>query len=266
MKRIAVLLFGMIATAGVSLEAAAYDYEYAYRQQREVSGFTGIQLTGSAEVLVTPSDKFEMVIIGEEDDVREYVSKVKNGVLHLTMPDDETGGKGNKDYRIRIMLKAPKLESISTTGSGIVNAFGTWESDGPFNVSTTGSSRVSIINVKAGSYSYKSSGSSQTDAGNLVISKELSVNIKGSGSLYFSDASARDMDVSIQGSGKANIEDSTVDSKLLLSTNGNGWIRINGKTDALKVKISGSGYIFGTIDYNSKDCDISGNGKINFEE
>lgn len=238
--------------------SAVYDYSNAYRETRDVSEFNAVALVGSCRVLFTPSDRYEVILEGEKEDVEKYVTEVKGGVLKLYMPsvdESEVGIKGffgrivNSvsseivDCKVRILISAPDICSLSVSGSGDIEVQKDWTAVSDLDVSVTGSGEVIM--------------------GDLAV-PSLSVRISGSGCLSSGNICARSMELSITGSGNISIGNADIKDKLKVNMAGSGDVKINGKAGDVVVNISGSGSVKGGLKYDSLDSSCSGSGKISF--
>lgn len=246
------ILFYPVCIAALSLATSCFadddDYKEFYRETRNLSGFNSIQLSGSADVVFTPADIYEVIVEGEGKDVRDFRTEVKNGSLCLYLPEKkEHWWSGiahmGRSCHVRIRVAAPGIREISSNGSGDIDVTGSWNVDGSAAISTSGSGDVEIGNVNAASFCFRSAGSGDLDAENVIAAESISIKISGSGDVDFDNIETKTVDISIAGSGD---------------------VELNGKTTDVNVSIAGSGDIHGRLEYENLNQHTAGSGRIHF--
>lgn len=277
MKRLSAILVGIVLLGLIPANSKIYDFSKAYKETRPMSGFTGISLSGSCRVLFTPSDKYEVILEGDKDDVTKYVTDMQGGVLRLYMPSVDESGDGVKRFfghlvnsvssditecNVRIRVSAPNISSLSVSGSGEIEVMKDWTSDSDIEASIAGSSEIIMRNLTAQSFSVKISGSGKFSSGTVQTAKAVSVKSSGSGSLEFDVVKAKTVEMSTAGSGDVRIETADISDRLDVKMAGSGDLRINGNAGHVVINISGSGSVKGRLAYDSIDSTSSGSGKI----
>lgn len=201
-------------------------------ETRQLESFQGIGISISAQVIYTPGSKHEIKIEGEEQDVKELLTKVEDGYLKLRY-------EKNRMHRSRLIIHvtSKELEKLSISGSANVESTEPISSE-EMNLAISGSGSIRFPALE---------------------SEEVDVRISGSGNVSLEKGNAEEMDVKISGSGKVLAEKFEV-SEFSASISGSGSCRITVE-DELKARLSGSGSIFykGDPQVNSTS---SGSGKV----
>ena len=183
------------------------------RQNRQVSGFTGLSLgvPGRLELRIGSS---EGVTIEADDNVLPLLETlVEDGTLKIR---PARRNLNLQTRAIRVVVTARSIERLSLGGSGSIHA-------DPLrarrlDVDVGGSGSVNLKGVEAESLSVSVGGSGDLQAGRGNVGK-LSVSIGGSGDVDLGRVQATGASVSVAGSGEATV-----------------WPR-----NALSVTIAGSG-------------------------
>lgn len=202
-------------------------------ETREVSGFDGIELSGSGEVIITQGGD-ESLTVETDDNVMEHVrTEVRGGTLHLGF---EEGLNLIDPTRLVFTVGVDDLSELSISGSGNVES-DSLDTD-RFSVTVSGSGNVQIDDLTADSVEARISGSGNVDLAGEATTQD--VTISGSGKYRAGDLQSDTAEASISGSGEATV-----------------WV-----TESLDSNISGSG----SVDYYGRpsiSTSGSGSGKIN---
>lgn len=199
---------------------------------RDLSPFDGIGIAISADVYYTPGNTHEIRIEGDEDDIRDLITEVKDGFLQVKYDNWRA-----RHSKLTLYITSSELECIRISGSA------------DFMVDQT---------VRADELELGLSGSGSIQLKKLE-SDEVDVKISGSGSAEIGGGMADEVDVKISGSGKFMAEAFEV-SECDVAISGSGNVRI-GVRDELDAKLSGSGKVYyrGNPRVNSV---ASGSGKV----
>ena len=199
---------------------------------RDLAPFDGVGIAINADVFYTQGNKHEIRIEGDESDIRDLITEVKDGFLQVKY----------ENWRIRhskltLYITSKELESVRVSGSADFMVEKPLVSDEmELGLSGSGNIRFSELN-----------------------SDEVDVKISGSGSAEIDAGSADEIDIKISGSGKCMAEGFEV-SECDVAISGSGNVRI-GVKDELDAKLSGSGKVYyrGNPRVNSV---ASGSGKV----
>ena len=229
MKR---LIISAAAVFALLLGSSFLSADMAADDVRKLEPFYGIGISIHADVFYTQDNNHEIKIEGNDKDVSDLITEVKDGFLQIKY----------KNYRIKrskvtLYITSKELESVKNSGSSQFKA-GKSVSSEEMDISISGSGGINF---------------SQIDT------EEIEVRISGSGDVTLDKGNAEEMGVRISGSGKLNAEAFEV-SAITAVISGSGSCRITAK-DELDAKISGSGKIYyhGDPQLNSVS---SGSGKV----
>ncbi len=205
-------------------------------ETRAVSGFHGVKLTGSGDVIVTQGDTEGLVVEAEDNILPLIETTVKgDGILHLGMKDHVGSVQTHKSVVYRLAVKT--LDKAVVEGSGSVRA-ASLTADG-LRIELPGSGEVSVDKLKAGTVTAEIDGS-----GNVKLAGEAhsqTVQIDGSGDYKAKDFKTDATAVEINGSGDARV---WANETLKVDINGSGEVGYAGHPKLTK-SVNGSGGVHG---------------------
>jgi Putative auto-transporter adhesin, head GIN domain len=178
------------------------------------TGFTGVELAGSDNVVVTRGDAFSVVATGPQEVLDKLEVTVKNGVLVVSRKSNMMNWNSDKGATIAVTL--PLLDSAELSGSG------------EMTVDTASGDSVDVV----------LSGSGNLDVAS-VTAKTLAVALAGSGDLTIRGGKADSGDVAVAGSGDVDVKGVTLASADI-SVAGSGDVDATA-TSTAEVSIVGSG-------------------------
>ncbi|MDX2047436.1 MAG: head GIN domain-containing protein [Chitinophagaceae bacterium] len=207
---------------------------------RKVSGFTGVTVSGAIELYVTQSNEEKVVISARDaEDVAKIETVVENGTLKIRFKNRNNwwGNQWNTSGRkFRAYVSLPVIKKLASAGSGNIYVQGKIKAD-DLRIGLSGSGNFEG-EVEAGKIDVGLSGSS-----NVRIKGKAgttSYSISGSGNIMGSNMAADFCDVSISGSGNAEL---TVNKELSARVSGSGNVRYYGSGLIRSVSTSGSGKV-----------------------
>jgi hypothetical protein len=205
-------------------------------EAREVSGFSGVALLGSGEVIITQGESEGLVIEADDNLLQLITSQVRGDTLELGFDRANWRASIQPSQPIRYLVAVRELGALDLAGSG----------------------RMEVADLSAEGLRLTLSGSGDIALDQLSAS-DLNVTLPGSGNLQLAGAVERQT-VGLGGSGNYEAGDlESQSAEVTLSGSGNVtlWVR-----EALDVRLSGSGTVnyFGTP---TVERDISGSGDIN---
>ncbi|MGN6104127.1 MAG: GIN domain-containing protein [Kofleriaceae bacterium] len=180
---------------------------------RKVEGFRGIELAGMIEVearIDRGAPKVE--VIGDPAFARYVFTTVEKGVLVI----DTKFPKHTRNAQIRVAVTAPRLDSVSISG--------------------TGAMRVSGLEAKtldariAGTGALSLAGTTST----------LRLDVHGTGEVRAKDLVASTAIVDIAGTAEASVHAS---ARAKIDISGTGAVRVHGRPSTLDKQISGTGVV-----------------------
>lgn len=201
-------------------------------ETRHVNNASKIRLMGDMDVIVDPGPTSVRVEL--DDNVIPYiVTSLEDGWLEIRTKENTSihSSKG-----IKVYITTPNITDLDATGSGDIKCNQRFSTDNTMSFVVTGSGDINA-DINAPKIAAQISGS-----GNLHISgetKDVSINIAGSGNYDGPQLKAENADVSISGSGDADL---FADGKLKASVVGSGNIKYKGNASVEK-QIVGSGTV-----------------------
>jgi hypothetical protein len=202
-------------------------------EERSVSGFTGVDLSGVGHVTISLGDEERLIVEAEENLLPYIETEVRGGMLVIGTRD---GVNLRPTRSIEFDLTVTELDAIEVSGSG--------EIDGPvleadrFTVDISGSGEVDLEGLEADTLVVEISGS-----GGLAIDggtvREQRITISGSGDYRARELESDLADVKVSGSGSMTIR---VAERLEADISGSGTVRYLGRP-AVEQSVSGSGTI-----------------------
>jgi hypothetical protein len=201
------------------------------KEERNVSGFSGISLGIHADLYLSQGSPQKVVIQASEDDLARIETSVKSG--HLQIKCDSH----NARFRdVKIWITVPDIEALNVSGSGTIMSE-TPISSNELELKVSGSGNLKIGELKGDEVDASISGS-----GNIHLAgtaDELGVSISGSGSMMAGGLKVDECDARISGSGRCEV-DATGELKAAISGSGSVTYFSNPQVDAT---VSGSGRV-----------------------
>lgn len=199
-----------------------------------VTDFTGVELAGSDNVVVTRGEGFSIVATGPQDILDKLEVQVSNGVLVISRESQKMSWGSGATATIAVTL--PRLDKAELSGSGELTVDAA--SGDAVELVLSGSGNLDIANVTAKALDVALAGSGDlTIKGGKADSGDIS--LAGSGDVDAQGVTLTRADISIAGSGNV---DATATGTADVSVIGSGDVRLGGgaKCDSSAV---GSGKI-----------------------
>jgi hypothetical protein len=204
-------------------------------EERQVSGFSGIIVSGSHNVYITMGTTESLRLEGDADAINEVETKVENGVLKIRNKKQLNTRSWNNTAKVKIYIQAKDINNLVLSGSGNIEIKGIVKSTN-LNTTLSGSGSISA-NIEVENYNAVISGSGEIyTKGNAINAK---ITIAGSGDFNGSGLKTSNTSAKVSGSGDISI---IVDKQLDALTSGSGDIRYSGNA-VVNSKKSGSGNI-----------------------
>jgi hypothetical protein len=206
----------------------------AVSESRNLTGYSSIALSMSADVYFTSGPANELVVIAQENIlpyIETYISgsqlviRVKKGVV--LGPHDP----------VQIRVTAPDVSSLSIGGSGNIHVMNNWAGT-TLEVTVSGSGNIGILTMEADHFTGTISGSGNIEADGGTVGRE-DLNISGSGRIGLQGVSSGTTDSDISGSGDIY---TSVSDLLDATISGSGSVYYSGNP-VVNVHISGSGTV-----------------------
>lgn len=204
-------------------------------EERRVSGFDRVSVTGSGRVVITQSDD-ESLNVEADDDLMQYIkTDVEGRTLVLGFTDTPRFRTLRPSRTIVFNVTLPRVSGLTITGSGDIEADDISAED--LEIRITGSGDVEIHSLRAEDLEVRVIGSGDVDLAGYA--SEQDVEISGSGKYRGEDLESQIARVRVSGSGEAVV-----------------WV-----SDALDVRITGSGDVdyYGDPDVTQR---VTGSGDV----
>ena len=203
-------------------------------ENRNVSGFTGVSSSLSADIDLRQSSTFKVSIEGQKNIIDLVEMEVKDGTLKLRF---KKGYSMTYKKTLKIQVEAPNFSYLGMLGSGNVRANGALSGE-KLDISISGSGDFDLTQLQYADVKVNISGSGDVDLGGTTERAELS--ISGSGDLKAKNLKAQSVRCRVAGSGDVSC---FAAKELDALVSGSGDIRYSGSPTSVKKKVSGSGDI-----------------------
>ena len=206
------------------------------KEQRNVSGFTKVGSSISANIFIRTASEFKVEIEGQKNILDLLKTEVVDGLLKIKF---EPNVNVNSHKDMNIYISAPAFEEIKLSGSGDLKAGNTLTGQS-LKLHLSGSGNVIIPDAQYADLQCHLSGSGDIKLGGKAGSASMS--ISGSGNVNSSGLEAKSVTATISGSGDlACMATESLDAKV----SGSGNISYSGHPGAVKSRVSGSGEVKG---------------------
>jgi hypothetical protein len=217
-------------------------------QTRQVPSFDGIELKGTGVIHVSQGSETSLVIDADSETIDKIVTDVEGNTLVIRFKwlDALLALKplGPIDFRIT----TPSLRAVKITGAGTLIGETELRTDRLF-VSVSGSGKVAL-ELQADELRANVSGSGDFKLRGQVVRQEIT--ISGSGDYMAGDLHSEQSDITIAGSGRAQMRAS---ERLDVTISGSGKVEYAG-TAAVSQRISGSGSVIQRPDFGAASAPV----------
>lgn len=191
-------------------------------QTYDLTGFTGVEVSGPDDVTIRQGDGFSISARGRKETLDRLEIKLDGTKLVIGRKREGFGFSNHDDDDLDIAITMPKLDAVRLTGSGSIDADA---ADGDaVEAVVTGSGDLKVAKLTGKSAEITVSGSGDIEiAGGTIGSGEFGVT--GSGDIDADGLVATTLDVSITGSGNV---DAQATGKADVSILGSGDVTLSG--------------------------------------
>jgi hypothetical protein len=210
---------------------------FAATQDRHLTGFNAIQLSGSYDIYITQGATESVRVEAPGDVINRIITEVQGGVLKIYSKEDHSWGNwfgGNK--KMAIYVNAKDINNIGVSGSGDVY-FKNGINTNTLKIRVSGSGdilgKLNVRNFEAGI-----SGSGDMKLNGRADNS--SVTVSGSGDYRAHDLITMTTTVHVSGSGDATVYAS---QKIDASVSGSGDVSYAGSPKQVSSSAHGSGDI-----------------------
>lgn len=210
-KRLCLLLLMFTLTAYTTIAQQ--------KENRDVTGFTGIALSISADIYLSQANSFSVVIEGKAEVLKDIETIVEGNVLKIKRKNNLDWNWRDEDVKLYISM--PQVEKISISGSGDIVAQ-TPISTNSLTMKISGSGDIKMDELTVSTLEIGISGSGDIDLAGKQVAESASYAISGSGDIDTEGLQCKKVEISVSGSGDVRV-----------------WA-----VDELNAKISGSGDVY----------------------
>lgn len=172
-------------------------------QSYDLTGFTGVEVSGPDDVTIRQGDRFSISARGRKEVLDRLEIKLDGAKLVIGRKREGFSFSNHDDGDLNIAITMPRLDAVRLTGSGSIDADAA-EGD-TVEAVVTGSGDLKIAKLTGKSAEITVSGSGDIEiAGGTIGSGELGVT--GSGDIDADGLVATTLDVSITGSGNVGAQ------------------------------------------------------------
>ena len=202
-------------------------------EQRNVSGFTSIEVGGPFQVTITQGSDFK-VSVTADDNLMEYIETRLNGQTLEIIEKDNFSLRGTKGIQVAVQM--PEVKDLSLAGSGLIAATSTLKSNSKIGISLAGSGKIQA-ELDAPEIDFDLGGSGSATLSGQT--RKMGITIGGSGDCVAEALKSENCNVSIGGSGTAKVYASQT---LDVSIGGSGDVYYAGQPK-INQSIGGSGKV-----------------------
>ncbi|MEO6813665.1 MAG: head GIN domain-containing protein [Ginsengibacter sp.] len=202
-------------------------------EKRDISTFHGVGTSGSIDVEINSGDHYSVTVENDENLLQYVVTDLKDGVLNIHYKN----GYNISNDHAKVIVTAPSLDKISTSGSGDISATGVIKNTNTIEFSLSGSGDVSAT-VDAPAVHVSGSGS-----GTIKLSgktKDFECKLSGSGDVDCGNLQSENATISVAGSSDVHVFASV---HLKVNVAGSGDVYYQGNPSAPEIHIAGSGSV-----------------------
>jgi hypothetical protein len=198
--------------------------------------FHSAELYGSPDLFIQPGESHKVWAEGDSEFAELVDVSVKDGVLKISIKDEEWSWKKWGDKELDIYVTTPELKAVRLFGSGDIEVGGFKDLD-QFDISLNGSGDIQFKDdIQSLSMTIKLAGS-----GDIMVqgsATALDVSLAGSGDVQADKLRAHDAVVKVAGSGDVSIH---ADGEVRARIAGSGDVSIHGEPSHVQKNVSGSG-------------------------
>lgn len=191
------------------------------KQEREVSDFNNIEISGAFTVYMRMGDKCGLTIVANDQDVLNNVeSRVSSGKLTIEMDNDWWNWDNNSE-KIELYITVTNLHQLELSGACKVTSRNTLRGT-TIELDASGASKIDVA-IACNLLEANFSGATNT----TLTGQCTKVNIETSGAsaIYAADLQTENMNLEISGASKAEVN---VTKQLVIEASGASKVRYKG--------------------------------------
>ncbi len=202
-------------------------------QNRDVSGFVGINISYPAEVTINQGQTESVTIEADDNVLPQLRTQVVGDTLSIDNGEPVWSARVNPSRPVKITINVKDLRSLNFSSAGTVQVGNLQTNNLTMNISGAGS--ITFDNVKLSNLNCNLSGAGSVKVSGAADSVKL--NISGLGSFSGADLMSQSANVHVSGTGSATVHPS---SELIADVSGVGSVNYYGNPTVSK-DVSGIG-------------------------
>jgi len=202
------------------------------RQELDIDKFSGVNLGFKGDIYISQGSPQKVVVEGQQNIIDNIKREVKGDTWRVRFDKNVRNCKP-----VKIWITIPELTEAAVSGSGNLISETRFTNVDELAVAVSGSGNVKL-DVEATSIEGGISGSGHVRLKGSTGGLEMS--ISGSGNIRSMDLEAAFCEISISGSGDAEV---WATQELNASISGSGDIKYKGEAPKVRARVSGSGDI-----------------------
>jgi cytoskeletal protein CcmA (bactofilin family) len=202
-------------------------------ENRTIPAIQAVKTSGSIDVEIKDGNDYSLVVENDENLIPYVITDVNGGVLNIHYKN----GYSIMNDHAKVIVTAPSLNKLITSGSGDISSNGTIKSNQQLEITTSGSGDVNAT-VDAPSVKVSGSGS-----GNISLSgqtKDFDCKISGSGDVKCANLKSENAVIRVSGSSDVHVFASV---SLKINVTGSGDVTYSGNPTSPEIHIAGSGTV-----------------------
>lgn len=193
----------LLMTTALLLMAVASIYGANKKEEvRPMPQFNVVNVMGNVVVIFEQSNKYEVHLTGDEDEIAQILTDVSGESLNIRRRSIQVGNvsvETSSSAKVYVYVRSPEVKTFNLAGSGDILAEKLNAKQVVFNLA--GSGRIMLGFINAESARFNNAGSSYISVEN-VKADNISMSMSGSGSINCIIKKATNLTCSLVGSGK----------------------------------------------------------------
>ena len=204
------------------------------KQDRNVSSFSSIEVSGAFKVYLRMGDKSAVTVVADEEYIDRITTKVENDILEVDL-DEEWWDWGNKYGDAEIYITLTSVKDLEFSGACVVVTKNTLRGTA-IEIEASGASKIEA-SISCSSLTLDLSGATKA----TLDGKCTKVNIDASGAcaIYAADLQTESMSMDVSGASKAEV---FVTKRLMVDASGASKVLYKGDPSITK-DVSGASSI-----------------------
>ena len=188
------------------------------KEDRQVSDFTGIEVSGAFTVYLRMGDKCALTVIAKDDVLSKVKTSVSSGVLHVEMDQDWWD---NNNSKVELYVTLTTLRQIELSGACVVKSKNTLRGS-TIDIEASGASKLDLA-LQCNLLEADFSGATNVTLRGTCA--KVNIETSGASAIYGADLQAENMNLDVSGASKAEVN---VTTQLVVDASGASKVRYKG--------------------------------------